>query len=156
MERLPEYGIGRLIQDWVTTTLRAAAETAEAPAVIMSTDEGDYQTKLLSMIGRHQGILALVALTNLSRGERGLWTVGIEIETLENITTARGSYQNATAWTALRFAEFLIARLHEQQMATAPFAVLWVDDNAISLEEERPVLRYKTRFTARLGTDLQF
>lgn len=156
MERQPEYGIGRIIQQWVTDTLRASTESFEVPALVMSTDEGDYQTKLLSMIGKHSGVLVLVALTSIARGGSGLWTVGIEVETMENITTSRGSYQNATQWTALRYAEFAIARLHEEQMSTAPYAVLWIDDNAITLEEERPTLRYKTRFQARLGANLQF
>jgi len=152
MDRVPEYGVCRLVQSHVTTTLRTAPFAINAGLCIESSDEGDYESKLMEQI--QKPLLAIVGFSGMGREAQGKWRVGIEIRIQENVRLNRSGV--ASQWTALRLAEAVIATLHATQMATAPFAFLQVSDDAISMESEKPYLLMTVRLTARLGPNLVF
>jgi hypothetical protein len=154
MEREPEYGICRLIQTWVAERLRTSDAVRSADAQVESQDEGDYEAKLMQGLAKHRGIMALVSVLGLARGTNGLWEVALEVQIQEQVNMNRSGPTNE--WTAMRFAEMVLATFHTAQMPSAPFAYFQASQEAIALEVETPVLVYRVRFAARLGSTLTF
>ena len=155
MERIPEYGVCRLIQSHVTTVLAESEHTLNSGAVVQSQDEGDYETKLASSLAKHWGIFALVTVTGLNRNGSGMWEVALEVVVHEQINLNRGGNQ-ASQWTALRYAEMILATFHETQMTEKPYAYLQADAGAVQLEQEISPIIYRVRLLARLGQVLRF
>jgi len=156
MERQPEYGVCRLVQEHFQSVLEASPHTTNCGAVVISTDEGDYETKLAVALAKHRSLCALISIGGLSRGGMGVWSVAVEVAVHEDVVRSRGSNRQTTTWTALRFAEMVIATFHETRMSDAPFANITVDANALTLEQESPSLLYRVRLNAGLGANLVF
>lgn len=152
MDREPEYGVCRLVQAYVTDTMRGAAFAVNSGLVVESSDEGDYESKLMEKI--NQPLLALVGFSGMRREGQGKWRVEIEIRFQEQVRMNRTGV--STDWTALRLAEATIATLHKRQMPGAPFAYLQVADEALTMESEKPYLVLTVRMTARLGSNPVF
>ena len=152
MDRLPEYGICRLIQSHVTSVLRGATFAVNSGLVIESSDDGDYESKLMEQI--QKPLLAIVGFSGMGREAQGKWRVGLEVRIQEHVRMNRSGI--VSDWTSLRLAEAIIATLHKTQMVSAPFAYLQVADDAISMESEKPYLVFIVRMTARLGAEVVF
>lgn len=152
MDRVPEYGVCRLIQSHVTTALRTATFAINSGLAIESSDDGDYESKLMEQI--QKPLLAIVGFSGMGREGQGKWRVALEIRIQEHVRMNRSGI--ASEWTALRLCEAIIATLHNAQMAEAPFAFLQVADDAISMESEKPYLVMTVRMSARLGASVVF
>ena len=152
MDRIPEYGVCRLIQNHVTSGLRAATFAVNSGLVIESSDDGDYESKLMEQI--QKPLLAIVGFSGMGREGQGKWRVGLEIRIQEHVRMNRSGV--VSAWTALRLAEAIIATLHKTQMADAPFAYLQVADDALTMDSEKPYLVLIVRMSARLGAEVVF
>ena len=152
MDRIPEYGICRLIQSHVTDTLRRASFAVNSGLAVESSDDGDYESKLMEQI--QKPLLALVGFAGMSRGGQGLWRVGIEVRLQELVRLNRSGI--ASPWTGLRVAEAIMATMHQTQMPTEPFAYFQVADDAMTLESEKQYLVLTVRLSARLGTNVVF
>lgn len=156
MERYPEYGVCRLVQEHFQSVLEASPHTMNCGAVVISTDKGDYETKLAVALAKHRSLCAMISIGGLSRGGMGVWSVAVEVAVHEDVVRARGSNRQTTTWTALRYSEMVIATFHGTRMEGAPYANLNVDSNALTLEQETPSLLYRVRFNAGLGANLVF
>ena len=152
MDRVPEYGICRLIQSHVTSVLRTASFAINSGLVIESSDDGDFESKLMEQI--QKPLLAIVGFSGLGREGQGKWRVTLEMRIQEHVRMNRSGV--ASPWTALRISEAIIATLHQTQMASAPYAYLQVSDDAITMESEKPYLVFTVRMVARLGTSAVF
>lgn len=152
MDRVPEYGICRLIQSHVTATLRAAPFAVNSGLVIESSDDGDFESKLMEQI--QKPLIAIVGFSGMSREGQGKWRVGLEVRLQETVRMNRSGI--AHPWTALRLGEAIIATMHQTQMASEPFAYFQVADDALSMESEKPALVMIVRLAARLGTRVVF
>ena len=152
MDREPEYGVCRLIQSYVTATLRQAAFAVNSGLAVESSDDGDYESKLMEQL--QKPLLGIVAFTAMRREAQGKWRVDLEVRIQEQVRLNR---TGVTAdWTALRLGEAVIATMHKTQMTEAPFAYFQVADDAISMESEKPYLVLTVRLTARLGATVVF
>ena len=155
MNREPEYGVCRLVQDYATEQLRTFQPCLQADAVVMAQDAGDWPTRMERAIAQWN-VTVFVSVSGLARGPQGFWVVGLEIGVTENAIMNRGETETPNVWTSLRLAEAILAHLHERQMPDGPRAWFQAADQAITLDNEIPSILYTVRVNARLGPVLRF
>lgn len=155
MNRSPEYGVCRLVQEYVRSHLRTFDPVVQSGALVLSQDEGDWVTRMERSIQADR-IVVFISTGALSRGPQGFWSVGVEIAVTENVILNRGETESSAVWTSLRLAEAILATLHERQMPDGPRAWLQAADQALTLDSETPAVLYTVKVNARLGPVLKF